>query len=275
MTIPQHFPVSGLACRIEGAGTPLFLLSANPGEGRDFDAVAPALARQFLVIRPDWPGFGGSPAPVPPDTAGAGYFLHCLNALMDEMGVASAHLVGNSVGGNVAAHYALQQPRRVQSLVLVSPGGFTRHNPVTRAFTRLQGQLWFKRMLGDSFTRLYLRRRNDYTRAMIARAGAEQGRGLALQVNAAVWRSFLLPQHDLRTAAGSLRVPTLVVSGRKDPVIPAHRDGALAARVIPGARHRVLDCGHTPFAELPEEFLAVIAEFWRDAGFLKDQALGA
>ncbi|MBV8063464.1 MAG: alpha/beta hydrolase [Nevskia sp.] len=258
----QFHPPSGLSYRIEGQGPTLLLLHANPGDSRDFDAVAPQLARRFRVIRPDWPGYGGSPAPQPPGAAGAGLFLQRFEALMDGLEVSSAHLLGNSVGANVAAHYALRRPERVCSLVLVSPGGFTDHNALTRAVCRLQGQVWFKRLLGSGFTRWYLRERNDWTRAMIARAGGEQAGAAALAVNAAVWRSFIEPRHDLRQAAAALRVPTLVMSGKRDPVLPAHTDGRNAARAIPGARQVVLDCGHALFAELPEPFLAEAGAFW-------------
>ena len=256
-----HTPLQ-LSYRIEGQGPTLVLLPANPGESRDFDAIAPQLAQRFRLIRLDWPGYGGSPAPQPPESAGAGLFLERFDAFMDGLEIASAHLLGNSVGANVAVHYALRKPQRVRSLVLVSPGGFTSHNALTRAFCRLQGQVWFKRLLGSGFTRWYLRERNEWTRAMIARAGGEQATPAALAVNAAVWRSFLEPRHDLRQAATALRLPTLVVNGRHDPVLPPQTDGRNAVRAIPGARQLVLDCGHAPFAELPERFLAEAMNFW-------------
>lgn len=258
----QTFAPLGLSYRVEGRGPTLVMLSANPGDSRDFDAVTPRLAQHFRVLRLDWPGYGGSPAPQPPSRAGASYFLERFEALMDGLDIGGAHLLGNSVGANVALRYALRKPERVLSLLLVSPGGFTAHNALTRAFCTLQGQAWFKRLLGANFTRWYLRRRNDWTRAMIARAGSEQAGADALQVNAAVWRSFLEPQHDLRAAVAGLRVPALVVSGKHDPVLPAHTDGRNAARAIPGARQLVLDCGHAPFAELPEEFLQAALAFW-------------
>lgn len=262
----QHFfePLQ-LSYRVDGSGPSLILLSANPGDSRDFDALMPQLAQRFRVIRLDWPGYGASLAPQPPSRAGASYFLECFGRWMDALEIRRAHLLGNSVGGNVAVRYALQQPQRVASLVLVSPGGFTDHNAVSRGFCRLQGQVWFKHVLGDRFTRFYLRARNSWTQAMIERAGNEQASAAALQVNAAVWRSFLEPQHDLRQAAAALRLPVLVVSGRHDPVIPAHKDGRNAARVIPGARQLVLDSGHAPFAEVPEQFLAAVGPFWDDA----------
>ena len=253
---------SALFHRSEGQGPTLILLSANPGDSRDFDAVAPQLARRFRLIRLDWPGYGGSAPPQPPSRAGAQYFLDCFDRFMQTLDAGPVHLLGNSVGGNVAVRYALRQPRRVASLVLVSSGGFTAHNPLSRAFCRLQGQLWFKRLWGvDGFARFYLHVRNPWTQAMIGRAAGEQSGAAALQVNAAVWRSFVAPEHDLRQAAAALRLPTLVVSGRHDPVIPA-RDGRAAAAVIPGARQVVLDSGHAPFAEVPEAFLAAVGEFW-------------
>jgi pimeloyl-ACP methyl ester carboxylesterase len=258
----QYHAPTQLSYRSEGSGPTLILLSANPGDSRDFDAVVPRLAQRFHLLRLDWPGYGSSPVPRPPGSAGAGLFLERFSAFMDGLGIASAHLLGNSVGANVAVRYALQQPRRVRSLVLVSPGGFTDHNPFTRAFCRLQGQVWFKRLLGAGFTRWYLRERNEWTREMIARAGGEQATPAALAVNAAVWRSFLAPGHDLRRAAMDLYLPTLVLSGRHDPVLPPQPDGRNAARAIPGARQVVLDCGHAPFAERPQEFLATVEPFW-------------
>ncbi len=258
----QFLAPLNLSYRIEGQGPTLVLLSANPGESRDFDAVAPRLAQRFRLIRLDWPGYGASPAPQPPARAGASFFLEQFDAFMDGLEIPAAHLLGNSVGANVAVRYALRKPGRVRSLVLVSPGGFTAHNAFTRMFCALQGQVWFKRLLGANFTRWYLRRRNQWTQAMIARAGGEQAGNDAVQVNAAVWRSFLEPQHDLRTAAGALRLPTLVVNGKHDPVLPPHTDGLNATHAIPGARQVVLDSGHAPFAELPDQFLEAVGGFW-------------
>lgn len=258
----QHHAALDLAYRIDGQGPALLLLSANPGDSRDFDAVVPRLAQRFRVIRLDWPGYGGSPAPRPPESAGYALFLERLSAFMDALDIRQAHIVGNSVGGNVAVRYALRQPGRVRSLVLVSSGGFTAQNVITRGFCRLQGQLWFKRLLGAGFTRWYLRARNEWTLPMIERAGGEQAADAALRVNAAVWRSFAEPGHDLRQAAGALRLPVLVMNGKRDPVIPAHTDGRNTARAIPGARQVVLDCGHAPFAEVPERFLAEVESFW-------------
>lgn len=261
--------------RDDGSGPPLILLHANPGDSRDYDAVAGALARSFRVLRLDWPGYGGSPAPESPESAGASLFLKVLAGFIEKLGLTRIHFIGNSVGGNVAVRYALQAPARVASLVLVSPGGFTRHNPMTRAFCRFQGWPPSKRLLGAGFTRLYLGVRNDWTRAMIARAGTEQATSAARRVNAAVWRSFLEPEHNLLERARAITAPTLVISGRSDPVIPAAKDGRYAAATIPRARQVVLDCGHAVFAERPEEFLAEVGRFWNGSALGMEAARAA
>lgn len=255
-------PAQRIAYRDEGNGPVLFLLSANPGDGRDFDAVAPTLAKRFRVIRPDWPGYGGSPAAVPVERTSPLYYFEVFRCFVDALGIESCHIVGNSIGGNVAVRYALAKPDRVQSLVLVSSGGFTAHNAVTRLFCRLMGMPGFNRAIRTAFTKASYPVRTEWTRAMIERAVTEQATPIANQVNAANWRGFATTEHDLRVAARGVQVPTLVINGARDRAIPAKTDGRAAAEAIPGARLLVPDCGHAPFAEIPDWFLGAVSEFW-------------
>ena len=62
----------------QGSGEPLLLLHANPGDPRDFDAVLPALATKYRVIRLTWPGYGDAPPPLPPSAASAMMFAELL-----------------------------------------------------------------------------------------------------------------------------------------------------------------------------------------------------
>ncbi|MCE2679056.1 MAG: alpha/beta hydrolase [Burkholderiales bacterium] len=253
--------------RVFGDGPPLVLLHANPGDSRDFDALIPHLSPHFQTIAIDFPGYGLSPAPLALngpallEWAGADAFLRLFESLAEQLGLKKFTLLGNSVGGNVAARYALSHPERVVSLILVSPGGFTAHNPMTRFFCKLQSQRWFKKLQGDVLTRLYLKHKTPATRAMLARAGGEQSRPDCLQVNCAVWASFLDERHDLREQAKAIACPVLLVSGKSDPVIPARSDGKNAAAAMPHAQWHVLPCGHAPFAEIPDQFAAILLPF--------------
>jgi pimeloyl-ACP methyl ester carboxylesterase len=250
-----------LAHTTTGTGRPLLLLHANPGDRRDWDAVVPDLARDHRVIAVDWPGHGDTPAPEPPSSATAMMYADALADFAAALDLRDAVVIGNSVGGYAAVRLALDHPHRVGALVLVDPGGFTPHGWVTRTFCAVKGREWVTRRIAGRFARRYLRRRTDVTRAMIARADAERARPAQVAVDAAIWRSFTHPAHDLRARAAAVTTPTLLVWGRHDPVLRIDRDGAAARAAIPHARFVELDTGHAAYAEDPPAFLAAVRAF--------------
>lgn len=237
----------------EGSGPPLVLLSANPGESRDYAAVIPALASRYRVLAVDWPGYGRSPMPAQAAHWSAQHLCDVLRAFVDALDLPPVLIVGNSVGGNAAAQLAIDAPHRVRGLVLVAGGGFTPHNVLTRACCRWMGSRWA--LPPRAWARLYLRRRTPVVHEMLARAGNEQSKPQARVLNRAIWRSFATPAHDLRARAACIAAPVLLLYGRDDPALPASRDGREAARCLPHARFVVMPCGHAGFAELPQVFL--------------------
>ena len=247
----------------QGQGAPLVLLHANPGDSRDYEAVMPALAQHFRVLALDWPGYGQSAMPMQPQTRGAVFFYEVLREFLSMMGLSQVSVIGNSLGGNAAARLAIEAPQMVRALVLVSPGGFTAHSMVTRAFCRWQGSAWA--LSPRMWAGLYLRKRTVTTQCMLQRAATAQATAQAtaprLALNRAVWRSFAEHTHDLRPKAAGIQAPTLMLFGRYDPAIPAHKDGAQAAACMPSAQVVAMPCGHAPFAEVPDLFLAQVLPF--------------
>ena len=81
-----------------------------------------------------------------------------------------------------------------------------------------------------------------------------------LRAVAELWGSFSSPEHDLRQGAASISSPTLVVWGKRDPVIPL-KLGRRAAASIPGAELVILDTGHSPQVSDPESFAAHLIPF--------------
>ena len=81
-----------------------------------------ALAQRFRVIVPDMPGYGRSAKDVDHSDP-FGYLADTIRGLLDELGIDSAHLIGNSYGGAAALRLALDTPHRVGKLVLMGPGG--------------------------------------------------------------------------------------------------------------------------------------------------------
>lgn len=249
-----------------GDGIPLILLHANPGDRRDWDAVVPPLAARCRVIAVDWPGYGESPAPEPPSSASASACAGALEDLIDALALAPAIVAGNSVGGYCAARLAIARPEAVRALVLVDSAGFTRPSALTRWFCRVQGREWVARAIAARFAAFYLKRRTPTVEAMLARAraGCRDPRWVA--VEAALWRSFAEPELDLRARAAAITAPTLIVWGRRDPVVRLAADGEHARRAIAGARLVALDTGHAPFAEDPPAFLAAVEPLLAEAG---------
>lgn len=255
--------VGPVAYERAGEGPPLVLLHASPGDHRDYAAVQPDLARSHTTWALDWPGFGGSPPPDPPAAASALGYARVLAAFVDALDLHDVRLVGNSVGGYAAASLAIDRPDRVERLVLVNSNGFTRHTPLTRAVCRLLGNETATRRLSGPLARGYLRRSTDTVRGMRRRAAAPGPERAAVQ--AALWRSFTAPDNDLRARAAAITARTLVVWGRRDPLLPLRRDGRHCRRALPGARFAPVATGHAPFAEDPAGFLALVEPFLLDA----------
>jgi pimeloyl-ACP methyl ester carboxylesterase len=242
-----------------GYGVPLILLHANPGSSEDFAAIMPVLAQRYRVIAIDWPGYGVSALEDNPATLTVPFFYAVLREFLVALRLPPAIFIGNSMGGNIAARLAILEPARVKSLVLVSPGGFTPHNFVTRLFCKLQGSRFS--LFPMRFARWYLRARTPTTQAMLYRAGAIHSTVACIALNRAMWRYFAQPEYDLRSAVLKVTAPTLLVFGRYDPAVAASVDGKQARKSMPTAIFCALPCGHAAFAEVPTTFLSIVEPF--------------
>src|SRR5262249_45606779 len=118
------------------AGKPIFVAEAGTGPAvvmlhgggpgasgvSNYSRNIDALAKNFRVIVPDMPGYGRSAKGVDHDDP-FGCLADAIRGLLDELGVDTAHLIGNSYGGAAALRLALDTPDRVARLVLMGPGG--------------------------------------------------------------------------------------------------------------------------------------------------------
>lgn len=248
-----------------GRGAPLLLLHATLHDRRDFEPIVPGLAETHRVIAIDWPGHGDS-SPV-----GEGFELSAplladlLEDVVDSLALDRVSLIGNSVGGFAAARLAATRPDRVEALVLVNSGGFTKMNAVSRSFCAAMGARRINRLVMPLFIRSYMRSQSDNDRLVANRALARARSDEGSRTAAALWRSFAGPGHDLTGIAGRIAAPTLIAWGARDTAIPL-RDGELAARLIPTARLETLPTGHVAFSSRPDEFLALVEPFLGGTG---------
>jgi 2-succinyl-6-hydroxy-2,4-cyclohexadiene-1-carboxylate synthase len=113
-----------LHVEIDGDGPPLLLLHGFTGSVRSWDEIAPELASLARVIRVDLIGHGQSPSPPEAARYTLDHAVEDLLALLDHLGLSTVDLLGYSMGGRVALHFAVNAPRRLRRLILesASPG---------------------------------------------------------------------------------------------------------------------------------------------------------
>jgi pimeloyl-ACP methyl ester carboxylesterase len=241
-----------------GAEGTVMMLPAGAHSRHDFDQLRAALPERFRTVALDWPGHGDSAALE--GEASAMRFADLAEEAVAALAPEGAVVLGNSVGGFAAARLAIRRPQLVRGLVVVDGGGFAGRQPQARAFCALMGRPRFLRRFYPAFSRFYMRpvTEADARARLAAIASTREDPGLATV--AGLWRSFASPEHDLRAEAATIAAPTLLVWGRRDPVIPL-RVGRRAAELIPGARLAVLDAGHVPHTSDPAGFAAELVPF--------------
>ncbi|MFZ0418194.1 MAG: alpha/beta fold hydrolase [Candidatus Sulfotelmatobacter sp.] len=211
-----------------------------------------ALAPKYHVYTIDQIGFGHSDKPLLEYKIAT--FVDFLQGFMQAQNIGKATLVGNSLGGWIALDFTIQHPAMVEKLVLVDSAGLASMRPPAvdlnasslagmRAI--LESVFYNKQMVTDQtvlqvFTD-HVRNNDAYTiQRMLA--------------------GLVTPQFE-DTKLASIRVPTLVVWGRQDELIPVAggeklRDGIAGAKLV------VFDqCGHVPQLEKAAEFNQALLEF--------------
>jgi pimeloyl-ACP methyl ester carboxylesterase len=262
-----------VAYRTAGEGPLVVLVHGMAGSSETWRHVMPALARRFTVVAPDLMGHGGSAKPTGEYSIGA--HANLLRDLLAALGHERATFVGQSLGGGVVMQAAYQYPERCERLVLVSSGGLGREvSGLLRALAFPGVEQAFPLVCSAGL-------RNVGTRLAAWIGGALVRPAPVLEE---VWRSYAsLADADTRRAFfRTLRavvdpggqsvsamdrlylasmVPTLIVWGARDSLIPIHH-GIAAHGAIPGSRLEVFEeAGHFPHCEAPERFVDALVRF--------------
>ncbi|MBB3754110.1 pimeloyl-ACP methyl ester carboxylesterase [Mycolicibacterium sp. BK634] len=256
----------------KGSGPVIVMLhGGGPGASglSNYSRNIDALAEHFRVVVPDMPGYGRSSKHVDHSDP-FGYLADTMRGLMDELGLLSAHLVGNSYGGAAALRLALDTPQRVGKLVLMGPGGIgtTRGLPTPglKSLLSYYGGDGPSREKLAAFIRTYLvydgaavpddlielRYQASLDPDVVASPPLRRPSGLRT-----LWRMDLT--RDKRVTA--LPNPTLVLWGRDDKVNrPA--GGPLLQRLMPNAELVMTShTGHWMQWERAELFNRLVADF--------------
>jgi pimeloyl-ACP methyl ester carboxylesterase len=270
-----YVDVGGLPTRYLRAGTtgpPLVLLHGVGDNALDWQWVMPTLARTRRVYALDLPGSGGS---IKPDVDySPAFFTQFLSAVLDALEIERTAVVGSSLGGLVSLRLALSQPSRVSALGLVASAGLGRK--VTYALRSLalpgSGKLavaWGKRPPGAAqralgrATLLFARPQNvplkwlkeQYRLARLPGFVEAQLATIRAQVGLKGQREVLADR------LGQLEVPTIIVWGTHDRVLPYSQAKEAVSRIQEGALELISDCGHLPHVEQSDRFTPIVARF--------------
>jgi 3-oxoadipate enol-lactonase len=252
---------------VHGQGEPLVLIMGLGASTRGWNMQIPTFSRELQVVAFDNRGSGLSDKPATPYTIRL--FADDTAGLMDALGIASAHVYGQSMGGLIAQELALSYPQRVRTLVLgsTSCGGqqavpaLPEHITLMAALNVLSPEEAAEKGLPLMYSEEFIARERQ---ELIARALAEAELrppldAFARQVQAAV-------RHETYDRLPQIRCPTLIISGSDDKIVPAENSRILAER-IPDAELVVLPkASHGYLVECAEESNAIVLDFLRRRG---------
>jgi pimeloyl-ACP methyl ester carboxylesterase len=245
-----------------GEGPPIVLVHGLSGAWQNWLEQLPYFARSHRVIALDLPGFGGSPMPRWEISIPAyGRFLH---DFCEKLDAGACAVVGNSMGGFIATELAIGEPDRVQRLVLVSAAG------VTYARSRREPVEVLARM-GTAAAPALFKFQMEGIRRPGLRSAAFKGvfhdpNGLrretlfenilpAVRSPGYLAAITTLVGYDIRDRLEEIEVPTLIVWGRNDRIVPVPAAFSYEKRIGSNARKVIFDqCGHCPQLERPVRF---------------------
>jgi 2-hydroxy-6-oxo-octa-2,4-dienoate hydrolase len=245
-----------------GAGSVVILLhGSGPGVSAwtNWRRVIPALAETFRVLAPDMAGFGYTERK--PDAAyDIKHWVRHLLGFLDAVGVEKASLVGNSFGGSLALAAAARHPERFERLVLMgTPCGKFAMTQGLRAGWDYTPSPDAMRAVMSHFPHDPALITDDLVEERYATSlipGAQEGLRQLLAKPAAEGDTILsgLPE----TAVAGIELPTLVLHGREDRVIPPELGLRLAQSMPKADLHLFGRCGHWVQAERPADFLTLV-----------------
>jgi pimeloyl-ACP methyl ester carboxylesterase len=258
-----------------GAGElePIVFVHGLGGQWQNWLENLPRAAQERRVIALDLPGFGLSPLPREKITI-SGYG-RTVEAVCDKLGLGRVDIVGNSMGGFIAAEVAIQFPERIDQLVLVSAAGISsadaaatpiltlgRVATAVTAYGAARHRDIAARPKSRHMALAFVARHPSLLKADLAYEGFFKGAGKPGFDDAL--RACL--DYDFRDRLPEIRQPTLIVWGERDSIIPV-KDAHEFERLIPDSRKVVMkDTGHIPMAERPAAFNDVMMSFLAETG---------
>jgi pimeloyl-ACP methyl ester carboxylesterase len=264
-----------------GEGPALVLLHGLGASWQSWLENVPEFARDHRVVAMDLPGFGYSEMPV--EDISIEYYANWTFRLLEALGIDAAALVGNSMGGFVAAEMAIRRPDRVQRLAVVSAA------VLWQTYRRAQPLVQLARLSDAIVARALARTTDDVATRPRLRSWALATAGFRYphlipkelaheMVRSARRTDGFLPALEaiadfpLEDELPKISCPVLIVWGAHDTLVPV-KDAKRMEELIPDSRRVVFErTGHVAMLERPERFNRLLREFLDEQPEQHDEA---
>ena len=257
-----------LAYEETGHGTPIVFVHEFAGDLRSWEPQLRHFGRRYRCVAFNARGYPPSDVPESPDAYSQARAADDIAAVMDEVGLPSAHVVGLSMGGFATLHFGFRHAARARSLTVAGCGygaepatrdAFVAECDATVAFIREHGMAAFAERYAVGPSRVQFQARDARGFAEFLHHLGEHSALGAMNTQLGVQRRR--PSlYDLTERMAALRVPTLLLTGDED--WPCLQPALLMKRHIPVAALAVLpSCGHAINLEDPDTFNRIVGDF--------------
>jgi pimeloyl-ACP methyl ester carboxylesterase len=237
-----------------GDGEPFVYLHSTMGESLMWLPFYQSWARQFRVLVPTHPGFGKSGGFDQIDTIEDMAFHYV--ELFDALGLDEINLGGASLGGWIAAEFAVRWPERVKRLWIADAPGLWVEEPSPDLFTCMQDRQRLRRTL--------FHHPDSAVAHLLLKDDPDEERLLAAYQNLTVLARLVWERpYDPKLAGRLHRIqcPTLLVWGAHDRLVPPAHAHAYKKHIPHAELKLIPDCGHLPMFEREAEFVEIIGKF--------------
>ena len=235
----------------------LVLIHGLGASAERWDQVIPLFEDKFRVVVPDLIGFGYSDKPLVDYTPE--FFSDFMEKFFDASGIVEPYLVGSSLGGQISAEFTASHPEKVKKLVLVSPAGLMKQStPALDAY--IMAALYPNEQSAKNAFQLMEGSGGDIDQKIIN--GFIERMQLPNAKLAFMSTVLGLKNSDSITLKlQTISVPTLIIWGSNDPVIPINYADHFVSSIQDCRFFRMDGCGHTPYVQDPRTFASKVFEF--------------
>lgn len=243
-----------------GSGDPLVLIMGLGGDLQAWAQQVPVLSRHFRVITFDNRGAGRTSAPDRPYSIAT--MADDVADLLDQLNVPKAHILGFSMGGYIAQEFALKYPGRVDRLILLATApaidGYGR-NVVKGWMDVRRSNMSREQVVRLSSTWLYSAELMNDPDRFERSVTNSLNNPYAQQDHAFIRQAQAVLAFDARDRLANVKAETLILAGNEDILVPPRNSEALA-KLIPGAKLRVLSGAHLGCIEFPGEYNTAVLD---------------